>query len=356
MANNPKQMFLSPTVINALGMSKSSDTPVEDYIKELQHRRELNNYEYNRLINKAGDVYSTPYSTAEVPAALRWGDKRVDPLSITKVNYAAKQRESLPHVYNDEAAIEHLRRTGKVQYANNRFHEDIDPNVLHALYDATKLNPNLKISSNDVVNMFAQEGRSDLGANDAEFEYIKHNPQSVAMYHKLIKMGYPENAAGLPALILDKQMKANDAGVSWHQLYNGAGPMARRYSNESGMNATIDTGINKEAQQRIQQHMQEPTSPLTTQGVQWQDYMNRRQRIEDMRKAEMNTINSLNPVERYWNYPGLLTGKTPEQYAQERYPDAPIPFPDDPNAAVVRKATGGSIESVNPKAGRKRDI
>ena len=350
MANKPQQMFLSPTVINALGLQK--DKPDEGLLPS---------------------VYNKPYKELVQPAD-RWGySTSVTPIDVYRTNTKTKKPETLPHKY-DIADYQHVvRSTVPVFSGKDTTRQIIDPATFHALHDAMRLNPNLKVSPQEMVTLLAQEGRTDFGANDIAPENYAHNPQATAMYKRLMNMGYSEEAAGLPALLLDKQMIARRLNVPWQQAWNGMGTVSwsgrtgADYAKEIGMNAN-NIGVNKNAVNAVQQYMQEPKNIASLSEINMQDWIRRQQSVEDMRKAEMNTINSLNPVERYWNYPKLLVGRTPEQYAQERYPDAPIPFPDDPNAATesrqnrldtfdwTNKAKGGSIESANPKAGRKRDI
>jgi hypothetical protein len=200
--------------------------------------------------NKAS--FDQSYLNKNVPAAKpadRWKDVPFDPLQIYKVDYKTGKRESLPFIFDTATNIAQFQRTGEY---NPRFAESVEPSAIHAFYDAQKLNPNLKVTPEDLVTLLAQEGRSNFGAIDAVSGY-QQNKDAVALANQLRDMGYNKYDAGRAALMLDKQMTAKRLGVPWQATWNAR----KGYQKEYEMNAK-NVGANKEALEIIRQHMSEP--------------------------------------------------------------------------------------------------
>lgn len=203
---------------------------------------------------------------APVRPADRWKSVPYGALQIYKTDYSTGQPESQPITYDTDAAIRQWGQTGK---PNPQLKETIDPSLFHALYDASKLDSNLKISPEDVVTLIAQEGRADLGANAKDVKSgWKHNPRAVDLHERLTDMGYSPQDAGTAALLLDKQMtaarlsKKQNRVVPWQAVWNGLGETKTGrtgydYAKEFGMNAKNVTA-NKQALEIIRRHMSEP--------------------------------------------------------------------------------------------------
>ena len=86
----------------------------------------------------------------------------------------------------------------------------------------------VKVNPDEMANILLREGRSNFGFND--FDY--NNKKAAAIRDSLIKQGYDPYAASFPAAIFDKQQTANRLNVPFSQVWNGAGPAARKYAQE----------------------------------------------------------------------------------------------------------------------------
>ena len=202
-------------------------------------------------------------------AAERWSAVPSDGMQVYKADYNTGRSESLPFIYNTAQIDADLQKTGKV---DPRVKESVEPSLFHALYDAQRLNTNIKISPEEVVTLLAQEGRSDLGANKKDVvSGWQHNPQSVALHAKLRDMGYNAYDAGTAALLLDKQMTARRISekqgrdIPWTAVWNGLGtdPKTGRtgfdYAREFAINAK-NIAANKAAVEYVRRHMTEPVN------------------------------------------------------------------------------------------------
>lgn len=300
----------------------------------------------------ASSFYTRPYKT-EVKPADRWGSVKATPLDIYRTNPKTGKPESLPHKYD-------LGFSGNTDDSNSR--NPIDPAMFHALHDAMKLNPNLKVTPKEMVALLAQEGRTDFGANDLHPDNFAHNKQATELHQKLLKMGYDPMSAGFPALLLEKQMVAKRLDVPWQQAWNGMGTVkgttrtGADYVKEIGMNAqNID--VNKGAVKAVQQQMQEPNKAATLSDINMKDWARRQTAVQQKRDYNLDRIKEGHRL--------LYNTEPTEEYIQKqiialqkRYPDAPIPFPGAPNAAIYEKASGGPIELPKDyrKGGRTRMI
>ena len=201
-----------------------------------------------------------------VKASERWGAVPYKGFSVYKTDYSTGRPETLPTVFDTTQTEANLAKTGK---ADPRYKENVEPSLLHALYDAQKISPHIKISPEEVVTLIAQEGRSDLGANPKDIMGgWTQNPRAVELNNKLQEMGYNIYDAGTAALLLDKQMTAkrlsirHNKNVPWQAVWNGLGETKTGrtgydYAREYGMNAK-NIGMNQEALNIVRQHMREP--------------------------------------------------------------------------------------------------
>ena len=86
----------------------------------------------------------------------------------------------------------------------------------------------VQVNPDELTNMLLKEGRSNFGFND--FDY--NNKKAAAIRDNLIQQGYDPYAASFPAAIYDKQQLANRLNVPITQVWNGAGPAAKKYAQE----------------------------------------------------------------------------------------------------------------------------
>lgn len=86
----------------------------------------------------------------------------------------------------------------------------------------------VQVNPDEMANILLREGRSNFGFNDFDF----NNKKAAAIRDNLIKQGYDPYAASFPAAIFDKQQMANRLNVPFPQVWNGAGPAARKYAKE----------------------------------------------------------------------------------------------------------------------------
>jgi hypothetical protein len=200
-------------------------------------------------------------------AAERWANVPWGGVQVYKTDYKTGKPESMPFVY-DTQRFEAEMAKGSVTPG---VRESIEPSMIHAIYDAQRMNPNLKMTPEDIVTMLAQEGRSDLGANYKDVtQGWAHNPHAVDLNTKLREMGYNPYDAGTAALLLDKQMTARRLSektgkeVPWQAVWNGLGQTKTGrtgydYAREFGMNAK-NIAANQAAVNLIRQHMAEPVN------------------------------------------------------------------------------------------------
>lgn len=225
------------------------------------------------LLNKYTPFGNTPAAPVAAPAAPvapvrpadRWKAVPFGGVKIFKTDYSTGNPETQPTVFDSQMLEQQLSKGG----IGTGYKESIEPSLLHAIYDATKIDRNLKFSPDDAVAMFAQEGRPDLGANYKDvMGGWKQNPRAVDLNERLRDMGYNEYDAGTAALMLDKQMtaarlsKRQNKNIPWQAVWNGLGQTKTGrtgydYAREYGMNAK-NVGANKEALEIIRRHMSEP--------------------------------------------------------------------------------------------------
>ena len=86
----------------------------------------------------------------------------------------------------------------------------------------------VQVHPDDMTNILLKEGRSNFGFND--FDY--NNKKAAAIRDNLIKQGHDPYAASFPAAVFEKQQTANRLNVPFHQVWNGAGPAAKKYAQE----------------------------------------------------------------------------------------------------------------------------
>lgn len=200
-------------------------------------------------------------------ASERWANVPWGGVQIYKTDYTTGKPESRPYIYDTQRLEAELGKNG----VSPNVKDTIDPSVIHAIYDAQRINPNLKMTPEDVVTLLAQEGRADLGANakDAVSGW-SHNPHAVALNNKLQEMGYGPYDAGTAALLLDKQMTARRLSektgkeIPWQAVWNGLGQTKTGrtgfdYAREFGMNAK-NIAANQAALEMVRQHMSEPVN------------------------------------------------------------------------------------------------
>jgi hypothetical protein len=303
--------------------------------------------ELNAGSKDLSSTYQRPYKEQLTPAD-RWGSVKATPIEVYRTDPKTKKPESQAHKYD-------LGFSGNTDDSNTR--QPIDPAMFHALHDAMKLNPNLKVTPDEMVALLAQEGRTDFGANDLHPNNYAHNKQATELHQQLLKMGYDPMAAGFPALLLEKQTVAKRLDVPWQQAWNGMGTVrgtsrtGADYAKEIGMNAQ-NIAVNKDAVKAVKQLMQEPKKADTLEAANSRDWARRQQAVQ---KAREDYVARAKAIEKPDSAvaAGLTTNMTigelkrlydPELAAQEMYPDAPIPLPGAPNLAVKRKAKGGPIE------------
>jgi hypothetical protein len=218
------------------------------------------------LINKYTPFGNTPPPAPPVHPAERWSKVPYGALQIYKTDYSTGQPESQAITYDTALNTREWGRTG---VPNPQIKESIKPSLLHAIYDASKMDSNLRITPEDMVALIAQEGRADLGANAKDVTGgWSHNPRAVDLAERLQDMGYDKYDAGTAALMLDKQMtaarlsKRQNKNIPWQAVWNGLGETKTGrtgydYAREYGMNAK-NVGVNKEALEIIRRHMSEP--------------------------------------------------------------------------------------------------
>lgn len=198
--------------------------------------------------------------------AKRWDSVPQEGMQVYRVDPTTGKSESLPRVYDTALAEATLDKAGNW---NKRYDNSVDPNTLHALSDAMKINGDLKISPEEVVALLAQEGRPDLGANVKDIkEGFQHNPQAVMLDAQLRQMGYNQYDAGTAALLLDKQQTASRLSkkfgheVPWTAVWNGLGKTKEGrtgydYAREYNMNLK-NAPANQKAIDYVRRHMTDP--------------------------------------------------------------------------------------------------
>lgn len=102
-----------------------------------------------------------------------------------------------------------------------------DKETLSNLLKALKAS-GVQVNPDEMTNILLREGRSNFGFND--FDY--NNKKAAAIRDSLIKQGYDPYAASFPAAVYEKQQTANRLNVPFPQVWNGAGPAARKYAQE----------------------------------------------------------------------------------------------------------------------------
>ena len=199
-------------------------------------------------------------------ASERWANVPWDGVQIYKTDYSTGMPESRPLIYDTKMLESQLGQRGAVA-PNVR--DSIDPNTIHALYEAQKLSPHIKISPEEVVALLAQEGRGDFGVNAKDaMEGWKHNPHAAELNAKLQDLGYNPYDAGTAALLLDKQMTARRLSektgkeIPWQAVWNGlgvtkTGRTGYDYAREFNMNVR-NSAANQAALDMVRQHMAEP--------------------------------------------------------------------------------------------------
>jgi hypothetical protein len=109
-----------------------------------------------------------------------------------------------------------------------------------------------KLSDKQLANMFLNEGRSDAGFNNFNF----NNKQAKALYDKLIEEGQPALSAGFAAAVLDKTQEAKRLNKDFNELWNGVGT-----SNQNRTGA--------QNAQRMQEGQYAPDAPKNEQFMGW---------------------------------------------------------------------------------------
>ena len=220
----------------------------------------------NRFTPESQQPAAQPAAVAPVRPADRWKDVPYGGMQIYKTDYSTGKTESMPTIFDTQRLENELNTKGNISYG---LKENIEPSLLHALYDATKLDKNLKFTPEDAVTMFMQEGRSDMGANAKDVtQGWKNNPRAVDLHERLTEMGYNPYDAGTAALLLTKQMDATrlskkyNKNIPWQAVWNGlgvtkTGRTGYDYAREVEMNRK-NVGANKEALEIIRRHMSEP--------------------------------------------------------------------------------------------------
>lgn len=266
-------------------------------------------------------IYYTDYKE-EMKPAMRWPSKTVS-IDVYRTDPKTQKLESLAHKYDIGFGN---------QLDENSARLPIDPGMLHAIHDANKIS-SLGISPKEMVSLIAQEGRTDFGANDLNVEHFAHNKQAVALYDKLKAMGYDEMQAGLPALMLEKKRVADKLDVPWQAAWQGMGTTEtgrthKDYMKELSLNAA-NVSANKDALAAFTREMSEPAKARTLNDVNFSKYLARQKMVQEERDK-------------------MKAQGASDQETQRAFPDAPIPFPDAPNAGLYemqqKYAKGGSVK------------
>ena len=254
--------------------------------------------------------------------AMRWPSKTTS-IDVYRTDPKTQKLESLAHKYDIGFGN---------QLDENSARLPIDPGMLHAIHDANKIS-SLGISPKEMVSLIAQEGRTDFGANDLNVEHFAHNKQAVALYDKLKAMGYDEMQAGLPALMLEKKRVADKLDVPWQAAWQGMGTTEsgrthKDYMKELSLNAA-NVSANKDALAAFTREMSEPAKARTLNDVNFSKYLARQKMVQEEREK-------------------MKAQGASDQETQRAFPDAPIPFPDAPNAGLYemqqKYAKGGSVK------------
>lgn len=279
-------------------------------------------------------IYYNPYKE-EMKPAMRWPSK-TSAIDVYRTDPKTGKLESLAHKYD-------VGFGNQLDEASAR--QPIDPGMLHAISDANKITPALGVTPKEMVSLLAQEGRTDFGANDLNVEHFAHNKQAVDLYSKLKAMGYDEMQAGLPALMLEKKRVAEKMNVPWQAAWQGMGTTEtgrtyKDYMRELNLNAQ-NIGANKPALDVFTKEMQEPSKPRTLEDVNMRAWVARQTMVQSERDK-------------------LKAKGASDQEAQRAFPDAPIPFPDDPNAALYdltqKYATGGLVGKLAKMSQKLDDL
>jgi hypothetical protein len=274
-------------------------------------------------------IYYNPYKE-EMKPAMRWPSKTMS-IDVYRTDPKTGKLESLAHKYD-------VGFGNQLDEASAR--QPIDPGMLHAISDANKITPALGVTPKEMVSLLAQEGRTDFGANDLNVEHFAHNKQAVDLYSKLKDMGYDEMQAGLPALMLEKKRVADKMNVPWQAAWQGMGTTEtgrthKDYMRELNLNAQ-NVGANKPALDVFTKEMQEPSNPRELSDVNMRAWVARQKMVQSEREKMKATGAS-------------------EKEVQRAFPDAPIPFPDDPNAGLYeltqKYAKGGSVKKNSKESG-----
>ena len=270
-------------------------------------------------------IYYNPYKE-EMKPAMRW-PSQTTAIDVYRTDPKTGKLESLAHKYD-------VGFGNQLDEASARL--PIDPGMLHAIADANKITPALGVTPKEMVSLLAQEGRTDFGANDLNVDHFAHNKQAVDLYSKLKAMGYDEMQAGLPALMLEKKRVADKLDVPWQAAWQGMGTTEtgrthKDYLRELTLN-TQNIKSNKPALDVFTQEMSEPSKPRDLEDVNMRAWVARQKMVQSERDK-------------------MKTKGASDEQVQRAFPDAPIPFPDDPNAGLYeltqKYAKGGIVKKDN---------
>lgn len=279
-------------------------------------------------------IYYNPYKE-EMKPAMRW-PSTTTAIDVYRTDPKTGKLESLAHKYD-------VGFGNQLDEASAR--QPIDPGMLHAIADANKITPALGVTPKEMVSLLAQEGRTDFGANDLNVEHFAHNKKAVDLYSKLKAMGYDEMQAGLPALMLEKKRVADKLDVPWQAAWQGMGTTEtgrthKDYLRELNLN-TQNIKSNNPALDVFTREMSEPSKPRDLEDVNMRAWVARQKMVQSEREKMK------------------ATGASDED-TQRAFPDAPIPFPDDPNAGLYdltqKYAVGGAVSKLAKMAQKMENL
>jgi len=124
-----------------------------------------------------------------------------------------------------KADLKNKNKNG-VETLDSKYDKETIRPLLNAYKDAAALHGIKMMDPDDFLIMALNEGRSNFGYND----YNYNNARTNKIVKTLIDKGYDPYAAGFPAAIVDKQMEAKRLNLPFFHLWNGAGPAARAYN------------------------------------------------------------------------------------------------------------------------------
>jgi hypothetical protein len=152
----------------------------------------------------------------------------VQPYGVHGV-YTPKEKEVSPDNYISARRANPENKYGakdRMETQDYGYDKETLGTLLAAYKDAAAKHGVKMLHPDDLTNMALVEGRSNFGYN----EYNQNNPRAAKIAKELVAQGHDPYAAGFPAAIIDKQMQAERLNVPFYQVWNGAGPAAKKYA------------------------------------------------------------------------------------------------------------------------------